>query len=114
MRDLAHRANRGMVTFELAVGILSAALLTALLGWGIGLVSLQSRCTDVAGQVARQLGRGDSVAADEARGRVPADAQVQVHEGPSEVEVVVVAQASWGVFGPVEVTGRAISPTQGR
>ena len=49
----ANAAHRGMVTFELAIGLLTACLATALLGWGIGLVGLQARCTESAGQIAR-------------------------------------------------------------
>lgn len=106
--------GRGMVTFELAVGILAACLITALLGWGIGLVGLQARCTEVASQIARQLGRGDEQAADEARGRVPRGGQVRVVDGPGEVEVLVIVEARWGSFGPIEVSGRAVAPAQGR
>ena len=35
---VTNAAHRGMVTFELAIGLLAACLATALLGWGIGLV----------------------------------------------------------------------------
>ncbi|MDI9628339.1 MAG: TadE family type IV pilus minor pilin [Acidobacteriota bacterium] len=107
-------AQRGMVTFELAIGILAACLATALLGWGIGLVGLQARCTESAGQIARQLGRDDQQAADEARGRVPEGAAVLVSEAPTEVAVVVSVEASWGAFGPITVEGRAAAPTGGR
>lgn len=107
-------SSRGMVTFELAIGILSAALLTAMLGWGIGLISLQARCTDAASQIARQLARGDAEAAEAARERVPDEAAVQITEGSAEVEVLVSVQASWGVLGPIEVAGHAAAPTGGR
>lgn len=107
-------ASRGMVTFELAIGILAACLVTAMLGWAISLVGLQARCTEVASQIARQLGRGDQVAAGEARERIPDGAQVQVVDGADQVEVRVVVAAQWGHFGPIEVSGRAVAPTQGR
>lgn len=107
-------AHRGMVTFELAVGLLAACLATALLGWGIGLVGLQARCTESAGQIARQLGRDDEQAAAEARGRVPDGAAVQVIEAATEVTVVVSVEQSWGAFGPVTIRGRAATPAEGR
>lgn len=110
----ANAAQRGMVTFELAVGLLTACLVTALLGWGIGLVGLQARCTESAGQIARQLGRDDEQAAAEARGRVPDGAAVQVIEAATEVTVVVSVERSWGAFGPVIIRGRAAAPAEGR
>lgn len=111
---LRHKSPRGMVTFELAVGILAAALLTTFLGWGIELISLQARCSDLASQIARQLARGDTDAADEARQRVPAPGEVQITEGSTEVEVLVTVQATWGVLGPIEIAGRAVAPAAGR
>lgn len=107
-------ADRGMVTFELAIGILAACLVTAMLGWGVSLFGLQARCSEAASQIARQLGRGDQEAAEEARARVPQGARVQVLDGRDEVEVAVVVEARWGSFGPVEVSGKAIAPTRGR
>lgn len=103
-----------MVTFELAVGILAACLVTGLLGWGIALVGLQARCAEVASQVARQIGRGDPQAASEARRRAPDGAIVTVDENTHDVEVTVLVEARWGAFGPVEVRGRAVAPAQGR
>lgn len=110
----ANAAHRGMVTFELAIGLLAACLATALLGWGIGLVGLQARCTESAGQIARQLGRDDEQAAAQARGRVPDGAAVQVIEAATEVTVLVSVERSWGAFGPVTIQGRAATPTEGR
>lgn len=106
--------QRGMVTVELAVGVLAACLVAALLGWGIGLIGLQARCGESASQIARQLGRDDQQAADEARLRVPDGAEVRVTSGNTTVEVLVTAQASWGRLGPVTVQGRATAPTRGR
>lgn len=106
--------DRGMVTVELAIGVMTACLVAALLGWGIGLIGLQARCSESASQIARQLGRDDQQAADEARLRVPDGAEVRVTSGNTTVEVLVTAQASWGRFGPVTVQGRATAPTQGR
>ncbi len=103
-----------MVTFELAVGVLSVVVLAALLGWGVNLVALQARCTDVAGQVARQLARGDESAADEAKALAPVDSVVLVEQDARLVRVSVTVDARWGYFGPVSVTGRASAPAEGR
>ncbi len=113
-RPAGTKTQRGMVTVELAVGVLAACLVAALLGWGIGLIGLQARCSESASQIARQLGRDDQQAADEARLRVPDGAEVRVTSGNTTVEVLVTAQASWGRFGPVTVQGRATAPTRGR
>ena len=102
--------QRGMVTFELAIGILSAAVVATVIGWGISLLMLQSRCTDVAGQIARQLGRGDTAAA----GKLESLAAIITDEKPEEVMVRVTVDARFGVLGPLTVTGSGISPRQGR
>lgn len=106
--------QRGMVTFELAVGILSAAVVATVIGWGISLLMLQSRCTDVAGQIARQLGRGDTAAAAKLESLAPARAAIITDEKPEEVMVRVTVDARFGVLGPLTVTGSGISPRQGR
>ncbi len=107
-------AQRGMVTAELAVAILAACLLTGILGWTVSLVALQARCADAAGQIARQLARGDQEAAREAEERIPDGAQLKVEESATEVTVLVTVEAHWGTLGPVEITGRASSPGGGR
>lgn len=102
-----------MVTFELAIGILSACLVAAALGWGVSLITLQSRCSDAATQIARQLARGDQQAADEAIARAPKDAQVITEPRPGEIKVTVLVEASWGAFGPVQVKASAVLPVEG-
>ena len=61
-----------MVTAELAVTILTAFTLLIMMSWGVYLVVLQLRCTDVAAAVARQVARNDKAAADRARAQAPA------------------------------------------
>lgn len=110
----SYRPQRGMVTFELAIGLLAACVVAALLGWGINLIALQARCSDSASQIVRQLARGDTQAAQQAEQRVPPAARVDVTENPDEIVVAVSVSARWGVFGPIEVRGRASAPTKGR
>lgn len=101
--------QRGMVTAELAVGMLAAGMVAVMACWVVGLVVLQTRCADVASQVARQVARGDQQAADEARGRAPSGAKVDVRKGGATVTVVVDVDSSLGRLGPVHLTGRAIA-----
>jgi len=106
MARAGHRCERGMVTAELAVGLLSAALITAVLAWTLSLVALQARCEMTATAIARQVARGDDAAAASARSAGPAGADVSISRGASIV-VHVSARSSWGPIGPIEVAGRA-------
>lgn len=105
---------RGMVTFELAIGMLAACLLAAMLGWSINLVVLRARCQDSAVQIARQLARDDEAAASEAIELAPPGAAIGSEYGPRGVKVTVTVRASWGRLGPVEVTASAVFPREGR
>lgn len=102
---LPSRQSRGMVTFELAVGILAAAVLTAILVWTVSLVATASRCHDSASQIARQLARGDQVAARQVV--APTGSTVKVNRGPRAVEVTVTAERRLGPIGPVRLGGQA-------
>lgn len=108
------RGQRGMVTFELAVGMLTACLMAGMLGWTVSLVALQARCSDAAGQIVRQLARGDQEAAQEAEQHVPDGARVQVVEAGQQITVQVAVDARWGALGPIEIEGRATAPTAGQ
>lgn len=97
--------TRGMVTFELAVGILAAAVLTSILVWTVSLVGTANRCHDSATQMARQLARGDEGAARQVVR--PNDATFQVRRGAQVVEVMVSAERRLGPIGPVRLAGHA-------
>ncbi|MCT3016192.1 hypothetical protein EFN04_06580, partial [Propionibacterium freudenreichii] len=56
-----------MVTAELAVGILSVALLAGIFCWVVAVIGVQIRCGDSAAQIARQTARGDQAAVQRAR-----------------------------------------------
>jgi len=99
--------ERGMVTVELAVSILTAALIAAGLCWVVGVVGAQIRCQDSAVAIARQLARGDEAGADRARAAVPPGSTVQVSSDGGVVQVTVHDELSWGRIGPVPVSGRA-------
>ena len=99
--------ERGMVTAELAVGLLTATLVAAILAWVIGLAGLQARCNDTAAAVARQYARGDESAAIDASRAAPEGSSVQADVMSGQVRVVVVAKRSWGALGPISIEGRA-------
>ncbi|MFC2624080.1 MAG: TadE family type IV pilus minor pilin [Propionibacterium acidifaciens] len=100
-------AERGMVTVELAVSILSAALMASCLCWVIGVVGAQMRCQDSAVAIARQLARGDEAAAERARASVPPGSEVLTDVDDGVVRVSVTDELRWGRLGPVRVSGRA-------
>lgn len=100
------RGERGMVTAELAVGVLSAALIAGMLCWVLVLIGLRTTCQDTAAQMARQLARGDRPAAQRARESIP-DAQVSVDTRGEDIVVTVSAKANWGALGPIVVLASA-------
>ena len=97
--------DRGMVTAELAVGILSVALLAGIFCWVVAVIGVQIRCGDSAAQIARQTARGDQAAVQSARAGVPRDAEIDIRSSGSDVVVTVKAELSWGKVGPVTVSG---------
>jgi len=104
--------TRGMVTFELAIGILSAAIVTVILCWTVGLMTLHVRCADAAAQIARYTARGDDAGASDARARAPTGARVDVSQDAATVTVVVSASSRLGRIGPITMTGRATVPKE--
>lgn len=85
--DTEQRDRRGMVTAELAVGLLAVALLISMAAGLAGTLQLQARCVDAASEIARQAARGDDAAVDRAMADVPDGAVVERHR---EDDVVVV------------------------
>lgn len=98
-----------MVTAELAVGLLLAALVTTMFSWGVSLIAVQATCADVAAQVARQVARGDPDAAAVASRRAPSGASLDVRSDGQEVRVVVRVERSLGRLGPVRLSGSALA-----
>lgn len=105
-------SSRGMVTAELAIGILTATMLTISLAWGIHLIAIQTECADVAAQVARAEARGDAVAAAMARDQAPVGAAIEVDRSGSQVRVSVTIEVSFGHLINVTVSGHATMPKE--
>ncbi|MDR2619690.1 MAG: hypothetical protein LBC29_00945 [Propionibacteriaceae bacterium] len=96
-----------MTTLELAVGLLTAALLAAILAWAVSLVVTYTRCSDTAAAVARYAAIGDSQKVNQAQQGAPAGANVQVFDHGRTVEVVVSSDEWFGLIGPIHLVGTA-------
>ena len=104
--------SRGMVTAELALGILTASMVAIVMCWGIHLIAVQTECADIAAQVARADARGDAAAAADARSRAPAGATVDVALQGTDVAVTVSVPVTFGKLFDVTVTGQATMPKE--
>ncbi|MGD8214862.1 TadE family type IV pilus minor pilin [Aestuariimicrobium sp. Y1814] len=104
--------QRGMVTAELAVGLLVAAL--ALFGASsvIGLLILQDRAETIAVQAARHAARGDAQQLQRVKQVAPSNSTIDVSTRDGWVHVTVTATRSWGPIGPVEVSATAQQPLE--
>ncbi|SHJ22268.1 hypothetical protein SAMN02745244_01985 [Tessaracoccus bendigoensis DSM 12906] len=107
IRPTPRRGERGMVTVELAVGSITAVLLTACLVSLSMLGVAQSACAESSAQIARQSARGDGEALAVARGRVPRDARVEVRREDAGVVASVRVGVSVLGFGVVDVGAQA-------
>lgn len=84
---------RGLITAELAVGILSAMVVMIMLAWGLFLVVVQVRCIDAAAEIARQAARDDHEAVDQARAKAPAGSRIKIKTAGDVVQVEVRTKA---------------------
>jgi len=101
-----------MVTAELAIGILSAAMVAITICWGLHVIAVQTECADAASQIARAEARADSAAAKQARGHVPDGAAVDVEKTGTQVNVTVSVPVSLGHLLTITATGRATMPKE--
>ena len=108
MLSARSRPERGMVTAELAVGVLAVMLVTLMLAWCLHLVTRQLLLEDTAAEVARQAARGDLVAVTAAREDAPPGTVIELSREMGSV----VARARTTVDGlealpAVELTAEA-------
>ena len=99
--------SRGIVTTELALGLLFVITVLAFCCGLLGLAIMQGECEDLATQVARMEARGDHAAAARAEAGAPADARVSLRTEGGWVVVVVSAERAWGAIGPVRLQAEA-------
>ncbi|WP_143008320.1 hypothetical protein [Tessaracoccus oleiagri] len=104
-------APRGMVTIELAVGIVTATLLAAGLVTLVLLGVAQAAVAESSAQIARQIARGDEAALAVAERRSPRESTVVHRDGGVEVTVearsfvlgigdVPVRASAWAAYEP--------------
>ena len=105
-------AERGMVTAELAIGILSATMVAICLAWAINLLAVHTECADVAAQIARAEARDDAPASAQARGHAPAGATIDVDQSGSQVVVTVGVTVAFGHLVSMDVSGSATMPKE--
>lgn len=92
-----------MVTVELAVGLVTTVVLAATLAGVVLLGVAQAACARTSSEMARQLARGDVVAARAAEEEAPKGAQTRVEQQPDGVRVRVSAPVSILGVGPILV-----------
>lgn len=104
--------TRGMVTIELAIGLLTATL--ALFGASavIGLLILQDRAETIAVEAARHAARGDNEQLGKVKAAAPKGSRLRLITRNGWVLATVTVTRSWGVIGPVELTATAQQPLE--
>lgn len=96
------RGQRGMVTVELALGSLAAALVLVMLSWVLAVVMLWGTCNELATAVARQASRGDQAAIASLERTKPSGARIEVRQQADQITVVVrLAAQPWASWLPV-------------
>lgn len=104
--------ERGMVSVELALGILTLVAITAFLGWVLSVGITQARVNDAALRAARSIARGEEIATDQVAELAPPGSDVEISNRGGYTVVRVIAQASFAGFGSVTLTGVASYPTE--
>ncbi|MDO4412727.1 TadE family type IV pilus minor pilin [Cutibacterium sp.] len=101
-----------MVTVEMAVSLITAALVVVASCWVVGLVVVEDACRTTAAQIARQVARGDDASARQAEKHAPTGARVSTTTSGGWVEVTVQVDRFLGRLGPVHLRGQARSPME--
>lgn len=101
------RDERGSVTAELALGLVSVTLIAGAGLWGLGVCGTQVRAQDMAAAIARQQARGSLIGETEVSRQVP-QARVTTRETDTTVTVVVeLPSQPWGALPPITTRGEA-------
>lgn len=106
------RGQRGMVTLELAIGILSAAIVLFCCSAALALLILQDQLEVVATQSARHAARGDTEQVEDVKRKAPRGARVDVTKADGWATSTASAQRRWGQLGPFTVTATASAPLE--
>ncbi|MCW3156481.1 hypothetical protein [Micropruina sonneratiae] len=110
------RDERGMVSVEVAFGVLFSAVVAIGLCYLIAIVVQLGQLQAVAGEVARQRARGDVAAAERVVADAPAGTRVRVSDSGDDLVVdVELAARPWaGVIPALPLTARAVVAREGR
>lgn len=102
------RGDRGMVTVELALSLIALMLATTAALWVVWLLGQQLRCVDTAGEIARQLARGDHAAVERAAADRPEGATIRSRrEGTDAVVEVRLTSRPFSALPAVPLTAEA-------
>lgn len=101
------RGERGMVTVELAIGVLIAAIVTTGLVAGITVGLAHAAASASAQQIALHTARGDAPGVLRAREEVPRGGSVEITREEAGVEVAVTLRPRMPVVGEVAMTARS-------
>lgn len=96
--------ERGLVTVELAIGFVTVTLLAAVLMGVVSLGLAQAAAARTSSEVARQLARGDSEAAERAEQEAPPGARVEARDVDDGVRVTTEVPVDIFGIGVVDVT----------
>lgn len=101
------RAQRGMVTVELAIGFITAVFVAASLVSVLLLAVAQAACAESSAQLARLAARGDEQALREARLRAPDGAAIEIEPDQGGVAARVSVEVPVIGLGAVTVAAEA-------
>lgn len=95
-----------MVTVELAIGFVTATVLAAVLAGVVSLGVTQAMCARTSSEMARQLARGDTQAAQSAERQASAGTQSAVDNDTDGVSVRVFITVELPGIGPVTISAQ--------
>ncbi|MGL5406909.1 MAG: TadE family type IV pilus minor pilin [Propionibacteriaceae bacterium] len=101
--------ERGMVTAELAVGLLTVIVLATFALWGIALIVQQIRTSDIAAACVRQHARGEKEICQQLLAANPG-AHIQIrHNGDMVVADALLCGHSWGALPSITTRATAVA-----
>ncbi len=104
---MGRQSSRGMVTVELAIGLVGLAFVTVILASLFNVGAGYHTCAVAATEVARQLARGDVAAAQRVQDALPASSKVSVRNVDDGIEVKVAMRVSVVALAPIDVAADA-------
>ncbi|MDO5068046.1 MAG: TadE family type IV pilus minor pilin [Propionibacteriaceae bacterium] len=102
--------QRGMVTVELAIGLIAVVMLLGTLTGVVLLGVTQAGLHTASAEVARHLARGDAKAADAAAERAPAGVTATTRTTREGVAVTLTAGVKLPGLGVVSLSSHAFAP----